>query len=742
MCDDISKNMMNAFGLQDVSKYQDQLRNSLLYELEKLFAASNSSLSKHHLPQPNKLMMDRITNRSLREELDYNVDSLKHEHSNLFRLLNKEQKYVYDSVIQTIHNNRSGLFFVHGHGGTGKTFLWTTIMARIRSQNQIVLAVASSGIASLLLPGGRTAHSRFKIPINITDCSVCEIKKGTHLAKLISEAALIIWDEAPMNHKRCFETLDRSLRDVLKGSKPGFDHLPFGGKPILFGGDFRQILPVVPNGSVADIVEASLTSSYLWPYLTKFCLKQNMRLSKPSLDERKKQELTHFAKWILDIGNNIATNSLPSTNEESSWRSSKVVPHAAIIELNRKTSQELPMHWFNLIELNQLHQRIDNDVELTDVFGCLTAVQPTEEITIQNTRVAKKRNLNLQNIRDETVRITLWGETATGFETSGIQALLPPVFCAFTSLKVKQYQGKPVLGINRQPFFNNFFVYISSINLSHPKHAQNRFKHSRSPLQILPTSAEMYTGRAVSATTESKTIDELLLLDPALHKNASFVCQATIVEFDLTKGWWYKSCPSCHKVVKKNSESFECNEHGFINRLPEPWFKIDLIVEDSTNQHNFLMIGRHAEKILRVSCHTLVIEDGHEDPFILPPALKNLTDFIVHGLLQDQPLSSPTIALVTPKTPTPSVGIHVMTQATPSPVMPSHRPNQQPQLVAPTKTSKRALIAKEFHNLVVPKIEPADKVPIATLRTKSQTKKTKDSAEDVHSQKKLTPQSP
>ncbi|XP_068312060.1 replication protein A 70 kDa DNA-binding subunit B-like [Pyrus communis] len=104
------------------------------------------------------------------------------------------------------------------------------------------------------------------------------------------------------------------------------------------------------------------------------------------------------------------------------------------------------MHWFNLIELNQLHQRIDNDVELTDVFGCLTAVQPTEEITIQNTRVAKKRNLNLQNIRDETVRITLWGETATGFETSGIQALLPPVFCAFTSLKVKQYQGKPVLG--------------------------------------------------------------------------------------------------------------------------------------------------------------------------------------------------------------------------------------------------------------------------------------------------------
>ncbi|XP_070678029.1 uncharacterized protein [Malus domestica] len=319
MCDDIVKNMMNAFGLQNVSKYQDEVRNLLLYELEKLFVAANSSLLKHHLPQPSNLMMDRLANRSLREELDYDVDKMKHEHSLLISQLNTEQQYVYNSVMETIDNNRSGLFFVHGHGGTGKTFLWTTIIAKIRSQNQIVLAVASSGIASLLLPGGRTAHSRFKIPINITDCSVCEIKKGTHLAKLIIEAVLILWDEAPMNHKQCFETLDRSLRDVLKGSRPGFDHLPFGGKPILFGGDFRQILPVVPNGSVADIVEASLTSSYLWPYLTIFFLKQNMRLSKTGLDEREKQELAHFAKWILDIGNGTVVESLSSTDEESCW---------------------------------------------------------------------------------------------------------------------------------------------------------------------------------------------------------------------------------------------------------------------------------------------------------------------------------------------------------------------------------------------------------------------------------------
>ncbi|XP_050110486.1 uncharacterized protein LOC126589277 [Malus sylvestris] len=341
MCDDISKNMHNAFGLQDLSKYQDELRNSLLYELEKLFTASNSSLSKHHLPQPNNLMMDRLKARSLREELNYDANSLKQEHSLLIGQLNKEQKLVYDSVMETIDNNRSGLFFVHGHGGTGKTFLWTTIITRIRSQNQIVLAVASSGIASLLLPGGRTAHSRFKIPINITDCSVCEIKKGTHLAKLITDATLIVWDEAPMNHKRCFETLDRSLRDVLKGSKPGFDHLPFGGKPILFGGDFRQILPVVPSGSVADIVQASFTSSYLWSYLTIFFLKQNMRLSKTADEESSWVEFPNQFLIHFDDDPIKAMVSAVYTNFKANFRDVSYLKERAIVTPRNDTATKI-----------------------------------------------------------------------------------------------------------------------------------------------------------------------------------------------------------------------------------------------------------------------------------------------------------------------------------------------------------------------------------------------------------------
>jgi len=66
---------------------------------------------------------------------------------------------------------------VYGSGGTGKTFLWKALINSLRSEGRIMLAVASSGIASLLLPGGRTAHSKSKIPITLDDTSTYDIPK-------------------------------------------------------------------------------------------------------------------------------------------------------------------------------------------------------------------------------------------------------------------------------------------------------------------------------------------------------------------------------------------------------------------------------------------------------------------------------------------------------------------------------------------------------------------------------------
>ncbi|GJS09403.1 DNA helicase [Tanacetum coccineum] len=64
----------------------------------------------------------------------------------------------------------------------------------LHSKGKIVLAVASSGIASLLLPSGRTAHSRFKLPLELTEESLCRIIKNTQLGKLLADTDLNIWE--------------------------------------------------------------------------------------------------------------------------------------------------------------------------------------------------------------------------------------------------------------------------------------------------------------------------------------------------------------------------------------------------------------------------------------------------------------------------------------------------------------------------------------------------------------------
>jgi hypothetical protein len=89
--------------------------------------------------------------------------------------LNDDQCSTYEIILNVMTNKEGKLFFVYGSGGTGKTFVWTTLLSCLQGQGKVVFAVASSGIASLLLLGGRTAHSRFKISIDLHDESICNI---------------------------------------------------------------------------------------------------------------------------------------------------------------------------------------------------------------------------------------------------------------------------------------------------------------------------------------------------------------------------------------------------------------------------------------------------------------------------------------------------------------------------------------------------------------------------------------
>ncbi len=144
---------------------------------------------------------------------------------------NPQQQYkIHQAHYPLIQN----CFFIDGLGGAGKTFLYNTLLSSIRSGNGIALAVASSGIAALLLDGGATAHSRLKIQVNgINGHSICYIPKQSNEANFIRATSLFLRDEAPMQHKHTFEAVDWTFQDLTELDKP------FGGVVMVMRGDFR-----------------------------------------------------------------------------------------------------------------------------------------------------------------------------------------------------------------------------------------------------------------------------------------------------------------------------------------------------------------------------------------------------------------------------------------------------------------------------------------------------------------------
>ena len=230
-----------------------------------------------------------VGNRLIWEQRQLHIDAQHIDVQINVDRLNDKQREAYVAITSSVFQNKGTIFFLGGGAKTGKTFLYNTIATKCHSVGHTVITVASSGIASLLLVGGRTAHSMFCIPLDVRENSVCGFGKQSLQAELFRETKLIIWDEVPMQHRYCVETVDRTLKDICDNINP------FGGITVVLGGDFRQVLPVIPKGVREQIVAASLRRSVLWHDIHVLTLDVNMRLNNTDVEN------INFANFLMEV---------------------------------------------------------------------------------------------------------------------------------------------------------------------------------------------------------------------------------------------------------------------------------------------------------------------------------------------------------------------------------------------------------------------------------------------------------
>ena len=206
ICDDLPR-LLPRLGFCNVT--QDAIEDYGLYLVEQtLLWGSNRRMKDVGMNAPSRDWDSLLSNPLLQDHLQFDPA----EEADLLRetvpLLNEEQCVAFNNIMQLILSDNKCSFFVIGAAGARKTFLYNTLCHAVCSHTLVVLCVAYSSIAAQLLPGGRTAHSMFKISFEILDDSVCAIPKNSSLAQLLKMAELIIWDECSAQHHFAFEAVD------------------------------------------------------------------------------------------------------------------------------------------------------------------------------------------------------------------------------------------------------------------------------------------------------------------------------------------------------------------------------------------------------------------------------------------------------------------------------------------------------------------------------------------------------
>ncbi|XP_021960166.1 uncharacterized protein LOC110856033 [Folsomia candida] len=206
------------------------------------------------------------------------------------RNLNAEQLAAFELICASIVDptEKSKCYFIDGPGGSGKTYLYKTLISTLRGENKIVVSTASTGIAANLLPNGELI-TQYKLPVPLVENSV---RLTSADARQIKASDLLIWDEWTMAPRHALSSIDRLLKEITTKD------IPFGGKVLLLGGDFRQTLPVVLKGSRSAIVESSIKFSNYWDKFAKLTLVQNVRSVDPE-----------YSEWLLKLGNGELLNS-------------------------------------------------------------------------------------------------------------------------------------------------------------------------------------------------------------------------------------------------------------------------------------------------------------------------------------------------------------------------------------------------------------------------------------------------
>jgi chromosomal replication initiation ATPase DnaA len=116
---------------------ESELRDHLLDTLATIFNKRGANINDFNLPRTVSCSSASSTNHYITVELNYDAAILSADSENMISHHNDDQLHAFRDIVDSVLSSNPKFFFVSGYGGTGKTFLWNTIITYLRAKKRL-----------------------------------------------------------------------------------------------------------------------------------------------------------------------------------------------------------------------------------------------------------------------------------------------------------------------------------------------------------------------------------------------------------------------------------------------------------------------------------------------------------------------------------------------------------------------------------------------------------------------------
>lgn len=181
LSDDLNHELVSKYGIDNPTEYEE---NQLCYFLlDQVLARHSKHLSDVGLDGLvcDSDLWEQFMSNSHKDLLS--VCEHAWQFLEMLDRLNQRQKIIMETVVELTNRLEAGLMYIDGPGGCGKTFLMNTIIHYLSASNIPVITVTG-----LMLVNGMTAHSRFKIPLDVNSSTQCNWDHRSSMADIMRSA--------------------------------------------------------------------------------------------------------------------------------------------------------------------------------------------------------------------------------------------------------------------------------------------------------------------------------------------------------------------------------------------------------------------------------------------------------------------------------------------------------------------------------------------------------------------------